>query len=206
MRATAAVLPVAAVSRWDRLKDMTGVMTAFACQVAGTGSAHLVLAGPDLGGVSDDPEGAAQWQACIRLWQQLPDQQQRRIHLAALPVVDVHENALVVNPLQRPAAVVTQKSPCRRLWPHRAEGHVEGPPGGGQCGGRHPRPDEDNRCGLLLSYAADLITFGKMVRRLVDDSLLAQSMRSNAARRAADFLPDRHLTAWAGLLMDAIAC
>ena len=45
------------VSRWDRLKDMAGVMRGFAEHVAPSGPGWLVLAGPSVDGVTDDPEG-----------------------------------------------------------------------------------------------------------------------------------------------------
>jgi trehalose synthase len=43
------------VSRWDRMKDMAGVLEAFAHHVRAE-PAQLVLAGPAVAGVSDDPE------------------------------------------------------------------------------------------------------------------------------------------------------
>ena len=49
---------VVQVSRWDRLKDIIGVMRGFAEHVAATGPGWLVLAGPSVEGVADDPEGA----------------------------------------------------------------------------------------------------------------------------------------------------
>ena len=53
------------VSRWDRLKDMAGVLSAFAEYVApARDDAHLMLVGPDVSGVSDDPEGAEVLAAC----------------------------------------------------------------------------------------------------------------------------------------------
>src|SRR4051794_37500335 len=45
------------VSRWDRLKDPVGVLRCFA-EYAETDGAHLLLAGPSVAGVADDPEGA----------------------------------------------------------------------------------------------------------------------------------------------------
>jgi trehalose synthase len=47
------------VSRWDRLKDMGGVMRAFADHVVPEGGGYLMLADPAVAEVSDDPEGAA---------------------------------------------------------------------------------------------------------------------------------------------------
>ena len=47
------------VSRWDSMKDMGGVMAAFADYVDSGRTAQLVLAGPVVSAVADDPEGAA---------------------------------------------------------------------------------------------------------------------------------------------------
>src|SRR5262249_35005839 len=98
------------VSRWDRLKDMAGVMAAFATHVAPAGPGYLVLAGPDVRGVSDDPEGAEVLAECGDAWKQLPDEIRDRVMLVELPMTDRRENAVMVNALQRNAAVVVQKS------------------------------------------------------------------------------------------------
>ena len=46
----------AQVSRWDRLKDPVGVLAAFAEHIhAEDDEPHLLLAGPDVKAVSDDP-------------------------------------------------------------------------------------------------------------------------------------------------------
>src|SRR5205085_497544 len=56
---------VVQVSRWDRLKDMAGVMRGFVDHVADrVTDAHLVLAGPAAGGVTDDPEGESVLAEC----------------------------------------------------------------------------------------------------------------------------------------------
>jgi trehalose synthase len=49
---------VVQVSRWDRMKDMPGVMIGFAEHVDPSHLAHLLLAGPAVTGVADDPEAA----------------------------------------------------------------------------------------------------------------------------------------------------
>ena len=62
------------VSRWDRLKDMAGVLTGFARMAAdGPDDAHLMLAGPDVSGVTDDPEGAEVLAECRERWRSLPE-------------------------------------------------------------------------------------------------------------------------------------
>ncbi len=60
------------VSRWDRLKDMPGVMAGFAGQVAVPLDAHLALVGPSVAEVADDPEGAEVLAECIADWRALP--------------------------------------------------------------------------------------------------------------------------------------
>ena len=99
---------VVQVSRWDRMKDMIGVLHAFVEHVGGP--ARLVLAGPAVDGVSDDPEGLGVWRETVAARLALPKRTRSRVHLAALPMDDPAENALVVNALQRHASVVAQKS------------------------------------------------------------------------------------------------
>ena len=63
---------VVQVSRWDRLKDMQGVMAGFAAGVVGRVDAQLLLVGPSIEGVADDPEGAEVLAECIATWEKLP--------------------------------------------------------------------------------------------------------------------------------------
>ena len=56
-----------------------------------------MLAGPDVAGVSDDPEGAEVLRECRGLWEALPPADTRRVHLACLPMDDIDENAHLVN-------------------------------------------------------------------------------------------------------------
>jgi trehalose synthase len=102
---------VVQVSRWDRLKDHLGVMRAFAgLEAAEAAGAHLVLAGPSVTGVADDPDGPAVLAELTAGWRELPHALRRRVQIASLPMVDPTENAAMVNALQRRAAVVVQKS------------------------------------------------------------------------------------------------
>ena len=77
--------------------------------IDGTDS-HLVLAGPNVHAVADDPEGAEVFDKTEQAWRELPAAQRARVHLACLPMNDVEENAAIVNALQRHATVVVQKS------------------------------------------------------------------------------------------------
>ena len=101
---------VVQVSRWDRLKDMAGVLEGFTRHVPAASGSQLVLAGPAFSGVADDPEAEEVWNETVEGWRRLPAHERRRVQLAVLPMEDPGENALVVNALQRHAAVVVQKS------------------------------------------------------------------------------------------------
>src|SRR5262249_34712655 len=96
--------------RWDRLKDMTGVLQGFADYVVHDHDAQLVLAGPVVSAVSDDPEGAEVLQECWQAWRGLPHHARSRIALASIPLADLEENAVIINALQRHATIVVQKS------------------------------------------------------------------------------------------------
>jgi trehalose synthase len=133
---------VVQVSRWDRLKDPLGVLAGFAEHVQAEGEQpHLVLAGPDVAAVADDPEGAEVLDEVESAWHGLPRAVRRRVHLALLPMEDPDENAVIVNALQRRADVVVQKEPRRGLRTHGLRGDVEGPPGRGLARRGHPGPD-----------------------------------------------------------------
>ena len=131
---------VVQVSRWDHLKDMTGVLTGFAMYPT-PDDVHLLLVGPDISAVTDDPEGAGVLQECRDLLDSLPLETRARVHLVNLPMDDGDENALIVNALQRHAAHRRAEEPGRGL---RADGHrgdVEEPADDRQRGRRYPGPD-----------------------------------------------------------------
>jgi len=198
---------VVQVSRWDRLKDMTGVMTGFARAVGGgdDGGAHLMLAGPEVAGVSDDPEGALVLAECQDLWRSLPPPVKARVHLASIPMDDGAENALIVNALQRHAEVVVQKSlvegfgltVTEAMWKGRAV--VASKVGGIQ--------DQitDGRDGLLVNDAHDLAEFGDVLKRALRDQELRRRLGSAASARVLDeYLGDRHLGQYVDLFLGLV--
>ena len=133
---------VVQVSRWDRLKDMAGVLTGFAQMAAsGPDDAHLMLVGPDVSGVTDDPEGAEVLADCRASMATLPESIRARVHLASIPMDDVDENAIIVNALQRHAYAGGPEEPRRGLRADRHRGDVEGAAGHRQPGRRDPGPD-----------------------------------------------------------------
>ena len=82
----------------------------FVDQVLDGSDAHLVLAGPVVTAVADDPEAAQVLDATWNAWRGLHHHQRSRVQLVCLPMSDLDENAIIVNALQRHAAVVVQKS------------------------------------------------------------------------------------------------
>ncbi len=192
---------VTQVSRWDPLKDMEGVMDGFAARLDRLGDAHLVLAGPDVSGVSDDPEGAAVLQACVDRWHRLPPEVRDRIHLVILPMEDVEENAIMVNAIQRHSTIVVQKSleegfgltVTEAMWKGRAVI-------ASAVGGIHDQI-VDGVHGLLLQDPANLDEFGDALERLVGDHALVRRLARNARRRAiTHFLAPRRLRQFVDLV------
>jgi trehalose synthase len=194
---------VVQVSRWDPLKDMAGVMTAFAEHVDGSGPAHLLLAGPVVTGVADDPEGAATFEHCIEVWRRLPHAERSRIHLACLPMHDTDENAAIVNAIQRHATVVTQKSLAEGFGLTVAEAMWKAKPIAASAVGGIVEQIVSGEHGILIDDPRDPVEFGQAVRRLLDDPAYAELLGANARRRAvAEFLGDRHLAQYAELFAE----
>jgi trehalose synthase len=188
---------VVQVSRWDRLKDMAGVMHGFADHVP---LGVLVLVGPDVIGVSDDPEGAAVYADCVDSWRDLPAAQRQRVVLATLPLEDVDENAAMVNAAQRHAVVVVQKSLAEGFGLTVAEGMWKGRPViGSAIGGIQDQIAAGT--GILLPDPYDLAAFGSAVRGLLEHPDEADSMGKKAKEFVRDnFLGDIHLLRYASLL------
>jgi trehalose synthase len=192
---------VVQVSRWDRLKDMAGVMAGFALLVA-DGShdgTHLMLVGPAVSGVTDDPEGAEVLEACRQDWQALPDAVRRRVHLASIPMDDPDENAIIVNAVQRHAYAVVQKSLVEGFGLTVTEAMWKGSPVVASRVGGIQDQIVDGRDGLLVD-PRDLEAFATVLGRLLADPELAERLgAAGHARALADFLPDRHLDQYVDL-------
>jgi trehalose synthase len=195
------------VSRWDRLKDMVGVMKGFADHVAGRaadadiggGAANLALVGPRVAGVADDPEGGEVLAECIDAWQLFPTEIRERIQLVCLPMDDVDENAAIVNAVQRHARIITQKSLAEGFGLTVAEGMWKGRPlVASAVGGILDQVTDE--CGILIEDPSDLDTFGRAVAGLLQDPKEAQRLGANARERVQEnFVGDRHLLEYAQL-------
>ena len=190
---------VVQVSRWDRMKDMTGVLEAFVEYVPSP--AHLVLAGPEVAGVSDDPEGAEIWAETVAAWAAAPSEARSRMHLVALPMKDPIENALVVNALQRHARVVTQKSLAEGFGLTVAEAMWKSRPVVASAVGGIVDQIRDGETGLLVGDPHDLEGFGEAVSSLLADPAEAERLGRNGRAYVTErFLADRHLLQYAELV------
>ena len=196
---------VVQVSRWDSMKDMKGVMEGFAAHVR-TDEAHLVLAGPQVDGVDDDPEGTEVWRETVAAREALPPAARARVHLAAIPMDDLVENAHVVNALQRHAAVVVQKSLAEGFGLTVAEAMWKARPVVASAVGGIVDQIVDGETGLLVGDPLDLRSFGAAVERLlldpVESDRLARNGRTHVERH---FLGDRHLLDYAALFEALLA-
>jgi trehalose synthase len=188
------------VSRWDRLKDMAGVMRGFADYAAPGGEGYLMLVGPSVRDVSDDPEGAAVYADCLLQWHELSPDARARILLITLPLDDIDENAAMVNALQRHATVIVQKSLAEGFGLTVSEGMWKGRPViGSAVGGIIDQVGEGT--GILLPDPADLKAFGSAARLLLDDR--DQTARMGKAAHAhvqEQYIGDVHLLRYARLL------
>ena len=194
------------VSRWDRLKDMAGVLTAFAAGLAELPSdTHLMLVGPEASGVSDDPEGAQVLAECVDLWRTLPVDARERTHLVALPMDDVGENAHLVNALQRHASVVVQKSLVEGFGLTVTEAMWKNRPVVASAVGGIQDQIADGDDGLLLADPADLAGFTNLIVRVLNDDHLAQRLGDAAGRTARDrYLGDRNLIQYVDLFSELL--
>ena len=196
---------VVQISRWDRLKDPLGVMEGFVSHVLPSCDAQLLLAGPNVQGVDDDPEGAEVYAEVARCWQALAPNARRRVHLASLPMEDEQENAVMVNALQRRAQIIVQKSLAEGFGLTVAEAMWKSRPViASEVGGIRDQI-EDGVSGVLLHDPRDPEEFGAAVCALLDDSALCARLGSNAHTRVEDaFLGSRHLGQYVDICADVL--
>lgn len=197
---------VVQVSRWDKLKDPLGVMQGFATEVAPRTDAHLVLGGPAVEAVSDDPEGAEVLRECEELWRSMDPEIRRRVHLACLPMEDGDENAAMVNALQRRATVVVQKSIAEGFGLTVAEAKWKGRPVVASRIGGIQDQIVDGVTGMLITDPRDLASYGRAVVELLEDPSRADAMGAAARERVRnEFLGPRHLMQYADLFGRLVA-
>jgi trehalose synthase len=197
---TPAARLVVQVSRWDRLKDMPGVMTGFAGAHI-PADVHLMLVGPAVSGVPDDPEGAEVLDECVADWHQLPAAARSRISLVSVPMDDLVKNATIINAVQRHADVITQKSLAEGFGLTVTEAMWKGRPIIGAAVGGIQDQITDGQDGLLIEDPTDLDAFARALRRLFREPDLAHELGHAARRRVlGNYLDDRHLANTVDLL------
>ena len=191
---------VTQVSRWDRLKDPLGVLVAFGEHLEDRG-AHLLLAGPAVNAVADDPEGEQVLAEVRQRRAEMSPSTRARVHLACLPMDDIDENAAMVNAIQRRSSVVVQKSLAEGFGLTVAEAMwKERPVVASRIGGIQDQI-VDGESGLLLDDPADLARFGAMVDALLRDPGRRSAIGTAARRRVEErFLGSRHLIRYLELL------
>jgi trehalose synthase len=196
---------VVQISRWDRLKDMEGVLHGFVRNVDAP-DVHLVLAGPAVDGVGDDPEGAGVWDETVAAWSRLAPEERARVHLVAIPMADPVENAFVVNALQRHATVVVQKSLAEGFGLTVAEALWKTRPVVASAVGGIVDQIVDGETGLLVADPSDLEAFGHAVESLLRDPDLRERLARGGRRYVEKhFLGDRQLLDYAALVTEIVA-
>ncbi|QSR32576.1 glycosyl transferase family 1 [Nocardioides sp. S5] len=196
------------VSRWDRLKDMAGVLEAFAAHLDDLPrDVHLVLAGPEARGVADDPEAAEVLAECRGQWRALPEQARARTHLVSVPMDDLVDNARVVNALQRWATVVVQKSLAEGFGLTVTEPMWKARPVVASSVGGIRDQVEHGVSGLLLDDPRDGAALVAALASLLADPERCGDLGRAAHLRVRDhYLADRHLIQYVDLftqLLDA---
>src|SRR5436190_1457576 len=192
------------VSRWDRLKDPIGVLRSFTEHLADA-DAHLLLAGPSVAAVTDDPEGAEVLTEVDAYRRELDPAVRRRVHMATLPMDDIQENAAIVNAIQRRSDIVVQKSLAEGFGLTVAEAMWKSRPVVATRAGGIQDQIVDGESGILLDDPHDLAAMGQALRRLLDDPGFARRLGAAAQQRVEDeFLGTRSLIQYEQLLAELL--
>jgi len=189
------------VSRWDRLKDPVGVLRMFALHVAPFTDAWLVLVGPQVMSVDDDPE-QPRVLADVQAARETIDPKIRdRIVVGEIPMRDLEENALIVNALQRRAGVVVQKSIAEGFGLTVAEAMWKSRPVVASRVGGIEDQIENGNSGVLIDDPKDLPAFGSAIVALLNDPGRATRLGRKARLRVMhEFLAPRYLVQQAELI------
>jgi trehalose synthase len=194
---------VVQVSRWDPLKDPIGVIDGFQ-QYTHSGKdteTVLVLAGPNVRAIEDDPEAAATLDAVASRWRALPHEVRGRVQLASLPTADLEENGAIVNALQRHATVVVQKSLQEGFGLTVTEAMWKARPVVASAVGGIQDQIVSGEQGLLLDDPTNAQAFASLLNVILSDKGYAAKLGEQARERVkTEYLPIRHLRQYAELL------
>jgi trehalose synthase len=195
---------VVQVSRWDRLKDPAGVLAGFVQGIAPRTDAHLLIAGPAVAAVTDDPEGLEVFEGIRAQRAELPEDVRARVHLVSLPMDDPAENAAMVNALQRRATVVVQKSLAEGFGLTVAEAMWKGRAVVASRVGGIQDQIRDGETGLLVD-SLDLEAYADAVVFLIENPDAAARMGAAARNEIRDlFLGARHLKQYVDLCEEVL--
>ena len=154
-----------------------------------------------MGVVADDPEAAHVLAEVNLAWRSLAPPRRERVQVAALPMADLEENALVVNALQREAAVIVKKSLQEGFGLGVTEGMWKAKPVVATRVGGHRDQIEHGRSGLLVDDPTDLRAFAAAVDELLADPVLGLELGAAGRERVrARYLADRHFVSWIDVL------
>jgi len=179
------------------------VLEGFAKVVAAHESrgARLILAGPNVRGVADDPEGPQVLDEVERAWRRLPDALRGTIDLAQLPMVDNEENAAIVNALQRHARVIVQKSLREGFGLTVTEAMWKRRPVVASAVGGIVDQIRDEIDGLLVRSPCDASELANVLVRVLSDDELAKNLGNAGYERVREhYLSVTSLEHWAELL------
>ena len=196
---------VVSLARWDRIKDPLGILDGFLERVLAASDAHLLLAGPDTSQVADDPEAAAVLAEVRERWRRLPPPARARVHLVCLPLTSPEENDVMVNAIQRLAAVVVKKSLQEGFGLGVTEAMWKARPVVASAVGGHLDQVQHLHSGLLVKDPADVGAFGDAIVALLREPPLAARLGQTARERSrALFLNDRHFMRWVEVFGSAL--
>jgi trehalose synthase len=173
------------VSRWDPLKDMSGVLRAYADSQLPR-RAQLVLCGPSPRSIVDDPEAADVWNAVEQERSSLPSPIRRRVHLVCPDPGDRAGNARLVNALQRRADVVTQKSLQEGFGLTVTEAMAKGRPVIASRVGGIAKQIIHGETGLLVDDPRDHASFAGLMSAVLADSEFAGGLGRSARRHVRE--------------------
>jgi len=193
------------VSQWNRLNDPATVIDWFADYLASRTAAHLMLAGPDLKAVADDPRAPAILEQAIDRLRRSPDALRARVHLATLPADDPEESAALLNALERRSAIVLQQTRGGGFGMTVLESMLK------------RRPVVCSRVGAFQDYVTDGVTgflrdpdnpegLADAAMQLLANENLRERMGAAAQDRVRrHFLLPRELADWASLIERLLA-
>jgi trehalose synthase len=199
---------VVQISRWDRLKGWRALLEGFVRLKQQSSErrvqlARLVLAGPDPHGVNDDPEALDVLAEMKGVWRDLPPALRDDIALLVLPLRSRVENALMVNALQRSAAIVAQNSLREGFGLTVTEAMWKGVPvmGTHACGIRHQI--DDGIDGRLVRDPEDRAEIASTLGEMLTADLSAMG-RAAARKVQQRFLVFEQIGNWLRLVDDKV--